>query len=224
MSRATRKPVFGVCDQVWHISACSASEACWGLEISAIARKGIILSRQRTTKALIRLRGWSKQVFSWRGSNNGVKLVRDKLYITGKQYIQGLPNNSDRRCHDKEIRTPQTLKMLWDKMSRLVTNPTKWLCTQRRLGSAWGSAQSDQSSLCAQCGQRRLWLGWADAQDYLSLRWAHNHIVGFVVRRLKCKQSRLWEKHWWHTKWPYQHYKWTVSNTAINSTATEPLT
>ena len=29
-----------------------------------------------------------------------------------------------------------------------MTKPTKWLCTQRRLGSAWASAQSDQSSLC----------------------------------------------------------------------------
>ena len=29
-------------------------------------------------------------------------------------------------------------------------NPTEWLCAQRRLRSAWASAQSDQSSLCAQ--------------------------------------------------------------------------
>ena len=32
--------------------------------------------------------------------------------------------------------------------------------------------------------QRRLWLDWADAQVDLSLRWAHSHIVGFVMRRL----------------------------------------
>ena len=31
-----------------------------------------------------------------------------------------------------------------------MTKPTKWVCTQRRLRSAWASAQSDQSlSLCA---------------------------------------------------------------------------
>ena len=29
-------------------------------------------------------------------------------------------------------------------MSRLMTKPTKWLCAQRRLGSAWASTQSDQ--------------------------------------------------------------------------------
>ena len=32
-------------------------------------------------------------------------------------------------------------------MSSLVTKPTKWRCAQRRLRSAWASAQSDQS-LC----------------------------------------------------------------------------
>ena len=30
-------------------------------------------------------------------------------------------------------------------------------------------------------GQRRLWSDWADAQADLSLRWAHNHFVGFVM-------------------------------------------
>ena len=34
------------------------------------------------------------------------------------------------------------------KMSRDMTKPTKWLCAQRRLRSAWASAQSDQSLRC----------------------------------------------------------------------------
>ena len=33
--------------------------------------------------------------------------------------------------------------------------------------------------------QRRRWSDWADAQADLRLRWAHSHIVGFVMRRLK---------------------------------------
>ena len=33
--------------------------------------------------------------------------------------------------------------------------------------------------------QRRLWSDRADAQADLSLRWAHSHFVGFVMRRLK---------------------------------------
>ena len=41
----------------------------------------------------------------------------------------------------------------WNKiMSRLVTKPIKWLCAQRRLRSAWASAQSDQSLRCALSG------------------------------------------------------------------------
>ena len=37
--------------------------------------------------------------------------------------------------------------------------------------------------------QRRRWSGWADAQADLSLRWAQNHFVGFVMRRLKYANS-----------------------------------
>ena len=33
-------------------------------------------------------------------------------------------------------------------MSRDMTKPTQWVCAQRRLWSAWTSAQSDQSLLC----------------------------------------------------------------------------
>ena len=54
MSLVTRKPVFGVFD---HVRLCSVIEASLRLEISDIETRGIILSRQRTAKALIRLRG-----------------------------------------------------------------------------------------------------------------------------------------------------------------------
>ena len=86
-----------------------------------------------------------------------------------------------------------------------MTKPTKWLCAQRRLRSAWASAQSYQSLRCtheeslgfsyplsvqrrppklSSCVQRRLWSDWADAQADLSLRWAHSHFVDFVMSRL----------------------------------------
>ena len=53
----TRKPVFGVCDQGRLKLAYAAAEARQRLEISDIETRGIILSSQRTTKALIRLCG-----------------------------------------------------------------------------------------------------------------------------------------------------------------------
>ena len=57
MSTSRKKPVFGVCDQLRLKPSCSADKTSLGLDISAIASRGIIQSSQRTTKALIRLRG-----------------------------------------------------------------------------------------------------------------------------------------------------------------------
>ena len=57
MSLVTRKPIFVVCDQVRHKPACAAKEARLRLVILDIETRGIILSRQRKTKALISLRG-----------------------------------------------------------------------------------------------------------------------------------------------------------------------
>ena len=48
-------------------------------------------------------------------------------------------------------------------LSRDMIKPTKWVCAQRRLRSAWADAQAD-----------------------LSLRWAHSHFVGFVMSWLTC--------------------------------------
>ena len=46
MNLVTGKPVFRVFDQVRLKPACSASEASWGLENSAITSRDIVLSRQ----------------------------------------------------------------------------------------------------------------------------------------------------------------------------------
>ena len=62
MSLVMRKPAFGVCDQVTLKPACSVTEASIRLEIFVTVTRDITLFRQRTTKALIRLRGcagWS---------------------------------------------------------------------------------------------------------------------------------------------------------------------
>ena len=54
MSLVTRKPVFGVYDQVRLKPACAATATSWRLEISDIEKGGILLSRQRITKMLIK--------------------------------------------------------------------------------------------------------------------------------------------------------------------------
>ena len=66
--------------QARHKPACAATETSYSLEISAIESRDIILSKQRTTKAWIRLRGCAgrsvpllfaydiRHIFSWPGS------------------------------------------------------------------------------------------------------------------------------------------------------------
>ena len=66
------KPVCGVCDQVRLKPACSATKTSKHLEISDIETRGIILSKQQTTKALIGLRGcagWSAPLLFAYGKN-----------------------------------------------------------------------------------------------------------------------------------------------------------
>ena len=50
-------------------------------------------------------------------------------------------------------------------MSHDMTKPTKWVCAQPRLRSAWASAQSDQSSLCAQWVPKDPSFLHADSED-----------------------------------------------------------
>ena len=72
LSLVTRKPVFGVCDQVSLKPSCSATETRYMLEIFDLETRGIILSRQRITKVLIRLRGcagWSAPLLFTYGRN-----------------------------------------------------------------------------------------------------------------------------------------------------------
>ena len=57
-----KKTCLRACDQLRLKPDCSATATSYSLEVSAIVSRGIILSRQRTTKALIRLlgcAGWS---------------------------------------------------------------------------------------------------------------------------------------------------------------------
>ena len=75
-----------------------------------------------------------------------------------------------------------------------MTKQTKWVCAQRRLRSAWASAQSDQSSLCAQWVAKDPSVLHADSEDsdqtwrMPRLIWVfagHTcHLVVFFMRRL----------------------------------------
>ena len=66
-------------------------------------------------------------------------------------------------------------------MNRRTTNQQNDLCAQRRLRSAWTSAQSDQSLRCPheETLGPQLPIVMADALVDLSLRWAHRSFCLF---------------------------------------------
>ena len=77
-----------------------------------------------------------------------------------------------------------------DKTNKMTVHPAKtqisldihpvWSVFAVRMKKAWVLSYPLSA-------QRRLWSDWADAQADLSLRWAHCHFVGFVMRRFICK-------------------------------------
>ena len=83
-----------------------------------------------------------------------------------------------------------------------MSKPTKWsVCpvnTQISLGlrSVWSesslSAWWKLGSLPTHWVHSEDWSDWTDAQADLSLRWAHSHFVGFVMRWLNYKQMDGW--------------------------------
>ena len=81
LSLVTRKPVFRGFDKVRLKPASAATEASYRLEISDIEIRGIILPRQWTTKALIKLRrckGWSAPLLFAYGKN---RFSRDEAHL-----------------------------------------------------------------------------------------------------------------------------------------------
>ena len=86
-----------------------------------------------------------------------------------------------------------------------MTKPTKWLCAQRRLRSAWVSTQSDQSLRCALNRSKDPSFLHADSKDsdqtgrIPRLIWVFAgrtcHFVGFFTRRLIIKNKPiLWNQ------------------------------
>ena len=69
-------------------------------------------------------------------------------------------------------------------LSHLMTKPTKWLCAQQRLRSAWASTQSDQSSPCAQWVAKDTSFLHADSEDSDQTGRMHRLIWVFAGRKI----------------------------------------
>ena len=77
-----------------------------------------------------------------------------------------------------------------------MTKPTKRLCIQRRLRSAWASAQSDQMIRVFAVRMKK---AWADAQADMSSLGAHSfccfcHTVAHVIPVCQSNITQLWFK------------------------------
>ena len=106
---------------------------------------------------------------------------------------------AEHRIFQKPIHIIANSNRVPNHKSRLTTKPTKWMCAQRSLRSAWASGQSDLSLRCALSGWLRTQTffmrtaNYADSQADLSshpprLSWVFAgrtcQFVGFVMRRL----------------------------------------
>ena len=71
-------------------------------------------------------------------------------------------------CEQRQLRWActyaQSCHLQTQYISCLVTKPTKWLWAQRRLRSAWASAQSDQNLRCPH--EESLATHWAHSEDW----------------------------------------------------------
>ena len=90
-----------------------------------------------------------------------------------------------------------------------MTKPTKWVCAQRRLRSAWASTQSDQSSLSAWRKLGSLATHWAHCEDSEQTGRMPRLIRVFAGRTLillvlSCRSSNIWRNQ--------QGYLWQWAN------------
>ena len=107
---------------------------------------------------------------------------------------------SDKRLQTKKKKKKKEKKKKMEiNVSRDMTKPTKWVCAQQRLRSAWASALSDQSSLCAQWVAEGPRFHHTDSEDSdqtgrmprLIRVFAGRtcHFVGFVMSRLNVNRT-----------------------------------
>ena len=126
-----------------------------------------------------------------------IKSSKTTLWLLSVSFAQncgiGEPHH-DKTCFSKQQKhRPVWASAQWSDWLLLIwaapgQNQQNDICAQRRLRSAWATAQSDQGLLSSWRSLRPLailrvhsedWLDWADAQADPSLRWAHRPYCWF---------------------------------------------
>ena len=143
-----------------------------------------------------------------KSKDNAKSNASDHIFVIRES--RALSIESDVLCHRGKTDCTSLglfncLTLTWSEteLNRLMTKPTKWYVlpakTQISLGirpvwtesslSAWWNMKKHWSLNYQWSAKWRLWSDWADAEADLSLRWAHSHFVGFVMRRLNSSSS-----------------------------------
>ena len=183
-----RKPVYAICQQQRSRSDCSSAQSDQHHFVLCLDCIIPILSKIKMSRLLL-VSGWAgrfesylvanprRQVFSWHGSYH----KNDKHYIVWSE------------CSLVCIYTPY---MIW---AAAWQNQRKGMCAQRRLRSAWASAQSDQSLCWAFNGKLRtqgifMWTAKTDQTGWMPrlisvFCWVHIsfwHAVAHLSSGLSC--------------------------------------
>ena len=125
---------------------------------------------------------WQKHVFSWHGSHGPNRMWRSLGMPQSK--ITAIQSHDHWRFPTISLLSTifYTGKEHVQNNCRLMTKPTKWLCAQRRLRSAWASAQSGQSLLCAYWVDKEPSFLHADSEDSDQTGWMPRLIWVFAGR------------------------------------------
>ena len=109
-------------------------------------------------------------------------------------------------------------------------NQQNGMCAQRRLRSAWASAQSNQSllfawrklgSLVTHWAHSEDWSDWADAQADLGLRWAHRLYCWFCHEAAHISVHALFS--FFRFSFPYTIYTFLVISSLTRSQSGEAM-
>ena len=150
--------------RLWHLSPWRPAKAQAGLHIRAVSPEPSMLAHMKYG---------SRRRVPTSGPTGWLHMHVSRMSLWGKK-------STTISWDDSFILSSITREI---DMSRLMSKPTKWLCTQQRLRLVWASTQSDQSSRCTQWVAKEPNFLHADSKDSdqtdLSLRWAHKTFCWF---------------------------------------------
>ena len=108
-----------------HLTTINNSYILFPIRATHWMNKSMVLTKPMCRLIWTFMVGICDCLFTWHGSNQ----------LTS--WVAGISVTTLPGCKNNKIN-----------MRRDMTKPTKWVCAQRRLRSAWASAQSDQSLCC----------------------------------------------------------------------------